>query len=676
MRLLGANVVVEPLLRLRLFGVVEGWSCTGVDVWPRGRKAQAILAYLALAAEDAVPRGRLIGLLWSPRWEEQARASLRQSLMELRRAVGLFDGRLVTIERNRVSLDRRFVWVDGLSIHASDPAFAPRLQPSVEPNRLLESLTGVDPKFDAWIDTARRQLADELAQGPRYQAMSHPAGEPNHGRIAIEVPVSAGVSRSVDKAAPCPSLPPVPAGPPDTTADPRAMGVSDRDASNHGLSASSAGTASMPAAATAPSSVHLPHESVSGTARRLAISVMPFIAIGRLDQDDYLPAALTQESVSALAKFRWLLVRLGHRGETEPCSYQLEGFVRRASSGYRISVRLVDPHAGGAVIWTHDEDTALEVLEAALRNVAERIIGQVDPHILAIETHKASRKLTQQCGAYECVLRATPLLYRFEVTAWHEALSLLGQAIARDPYYGRAYAFSALARVNGLAQGWTRISQIELQTIAAQAARAVECDPYDSMALAICAHICVFTQHSFERALTLFDTALRQNPNCGYSWAYSAVTFAYLGRIAEATTRLARARELLVYDPFGTFLEGFASVVAYFSGDWARTIELCSRQLIVRPSFTNNRKILIGALAHAGRHAEARRQHDQLKELEPGFDWPTHLESYPFGREADRVALAAALTCAGLLGPEPQAPSTHAEIIALGRPTMSKRRMP
>ena len=150
----------EALLRVRLFGAFGAWNQAGDDVLPRGRKAQAILAYLAAAGEPVVPRQRLTALLWSRRWEEQARASLRQSLMELRRAIGAIDATLLRIEKDRVSLDHSRVWLDGLvSLFGAVP--------STDPDRFLESLRGLDNAFDHWFEAerGRMQLAHHMVRG-------------------------------------------------------------------------------------------------------------------------------------------------------------------------------------------------------------------------------------------------------------------------------------------------------------------------------------------------------------------------------------------------------------------------------------------------------------------------------------------------------------------------------
>ena len=74
-------------MQIRLLGGFEVRLDGGPELAPKGRKAQALLA--ALALNPGVPRSRdhLISLLWSDRPEEQARGGLRQALAELRRAL-------------------------------------------------------------------------------------------------------------------------------------------------------------------------------------------------------------------------------------------------------------------------------------------------------------------------------------------------------------------------------------------------------------------------------------------------------------------------------------------------------------------------------------------------------------------------------------------------------------
>src|SRR5438094_7507290 len=75
-------------LEMRLFGPMEVW--VGGCPLPRlrTRKGLWLLALLALRGGREVDRGWLVGTLWPDDDEPNARHSLRQSLHDLRRALG------------------------------------------------------------------------------------------------------------------------------------------------------------------------------------------------------------------------------------------------------------------------------------------------------------------------------------------------------------------------------------------------------------------------------------------------------------------------------------------------------------------------------------------------------------------------------------------------------------
>ena len=74
------------LMYLQLLG---GFALTGADAKAGPvplRRGQALLAYLALKETRSETRETLLDLLWPDRFKEQAQASLRQVLFELRTA--------------------------------------------------------------------------------------------------------------------------------------------------------------------------------------------------------------------------------------------------------------------------------------------------------------------------------------------------------------------------------------------------------------------------------------------------------------------------------------------------------------------------------------------------------------------------------------------------------------
>src|SRR5689334_23280198 len=82
------------LVRIRLLGP-PSVEVAGRPIEKLSKKARALMAYLIQRDEAETARGGLAGLLWGDRSEDQARASLRQTLSEIRLA---FEGNLQPIE--------------------------------------------------------------------------------------------------------------------------------------------------------------------------------------------------------------------------------------------------------------------------------------------------------------------------------------------------------------------------------------------------------------------------------------------------------------------------------------------------------------------------------------------------------------------------------------------------
>ena len=97
-------------VELRLPGAFRAIDLrSGEDATPRGKKARALLAYVAMSDRHEITRERAACLLWSDRGAEQARDSLRQLLVELRSSI--FAG-LVVMDRERISVDPNKFFTD------------------------------------------------------------------------------------------------------------------------------------------------------------------------------------------------------------------------------------------------------------------------------------------------------------------------------------------------------------------------------------------------------------------------------------------------------------------------------------------------------------------------------------------------------------------------------------
>ena len=160
---------------LTLLGSLRLVGKAGDDWTPKPRKSRALLAIVALA-KGSVTRSRLTDLLWGDRGEDQAKASLRQALYELR---DLSSSGLMTVSRDAVAIGPKRLWTDVSEVEtASEPSALADTLEEVEwpPLRELDDIT---PELDEWVRNERVRLSTLLVQkGVEAAENATLAGEP------------------------------------------------------------------------------------------------------------------------------------------------------------------------------------------------------------------------------------------------------------------------------------------------------------------------------------------------------------------------------------------------------------------------------------------------------------------------------------------------------------------
>src|SRR6266540_587867 len=147
----------RPELRICVIGAFRVLAHDDQDLTPRGRKARALLALLALTPTRRRSRPALQDKLWSDRGSEQGAASLRQTLTEIRRVFGdryrdclVSDMRGIGLAQDRVTVDL-------------DTADLSELGRKVEPPLLLEDVDVADEEFEHWLRNQRTAFEQRIS---------------------------------------------------------------------------------------------------------------------------------------------------------------------------------------------------------------------------------------------------------------------------------------------------------------------------------------------------------------------------------------------------------------------------------------------------------------------------------------------------------------------------------
>jgi len=643
----------RPIVRIHLLGAMRATTYLGDDILPPGTRARAILGYLCLAAGEHVSRARLAGLLWDRVPDAAARTNLRQALHELTSAFAKFANELIVSGRDIVRLNVDACWVDALAVLALDPSTLGAPHGDLKAlcrGELLEGLDATSASFDRWLLGERTRVAErlqlllerELEQAgtkgsesrglkraladtrDRVQALRQIAQgrEARRKALAGQLPFQMEPSHQSERA------PSGDTGPDDDSAIPA---ITQR---------------------------HLVGAAPGPSRDRLRVGVLPFLAHGS-DREENLAFSLSQEIAAALARFRWFDViapislrpmpsahlldehQLRHAG----LNYAVDGTISGSGKYLQISVRLMDLAEYARPVWNESFVLARGELHRLNELVTTRIVAQIDPVILFIEGQPRRR---DRYGATGLLLLSIPLIFSMERKKYEEAGRLISRALELEPDNSMIAAWSAHWHCFYVGQGWAEDIKRTYAITEEHALRAIRLDPDNAEALGIYAHICSMVNKDFDSAIHYFDRSLRLNPSLAFSWAFSAMTYCYIGEPEAALERLERYRELAPSAPYFSFFENFFAIAYTFMGDYERAVLVGRRVVKANPSFVAAYKPLIASLGHLGRCDEARPYLDKLLLLEPGFTVEHFGEVYPFKKANDRKQYMRGLRLAGV----------------------------
>lgn len=163
------------VLRIALLGGFEVHSLAGELVNLPSRNARGLLAYLAMAAGRAQARDKLATLLWGGRSTDQARASLRQILSQLRRSLNTGDREVLRGDGDVVVLDPSAAAVDAVRFEELVSVGTPEALEEASKlyhGNFLEGFGPLADPFETWLMAERMRL-HELAVNGFAKLLAH-----------------------------------------------------------------------------------------------------------------------------------------------------------------------------------------------------------------------------------------------------------------------------------------------------------------------------------------------------------------------------------------------------------------------------------------------------------------------------------------------------------------------
>lgn len=603
------------------------------------KKAQALLAYLAMQGGRAVPREQLAELLWGSRGEEQARRSLRQCLMSVRAAVKGAN-QVLTAEGDGIALTPG----DALALDVT--AFE-RLSTSQSLDDLaaaqalyrgefLSGLAITSEPFAEWMLIERRRIAAAMSDVLYRLAAGHvqagateaampvaerlvafdPLREDGH-RLLMQLLAAMGRrSTALKQYARC------------VESLRRDLGVAPEPATIV-LADAIRGSRIEPAPKAAPA------KSMPALPEKPSIAVLPFANLSADSAQDYFAEGMVEDIALTLGRVPWLFViassaAAGFKGRDTDVRqigselgvrYVLRGSVRTGGESVRVVVQLIEA-SQGRHIWAERFESKRRGVFAIQDRVTNQVTAMIAPAVESVEIERAQHKSTDNLTAYDLYLQALQR-FRTDFAGNKAALRLLYRAIELDPSYSAAYGLAARCYHLQTVFGWARPSDPQMQEGFRLARIAAEIGQNDSEALWMAGHNLAQVAGEVEFGLALIDRSLALNPNSASAWVSSCFVRTFLLQTDTALDHFARARRLNPLDARHHIHWNAAARAFFAAGRLDEADAATDRTLVERPTYPPALRIKVVIAGLRGRAEDARPYLQRLLAVQPDFtvDW-------------------------------------------------------
>ena len=389
-------------VRILLFGEFTLAGPTSSPISLTNRRSRALLAVLSLDPDRPLTRDQITKLLWPGRFEAQAKASLRQCLLELGKIRVQIGCSLVTAKREHIKLIAANIRTDlddlkqALADRRYEDAISTLLEIGEKP--LLDQFNFGEP-FSLWLNSQRETITARLrasvldALNEIEKAGDNPLWSRLHAAWAAREPSAS------------------------------TLAVAD------------------------------------ATGGKTRIAVLPFQALGSPEQADYFADGMVDELITTLGQapqlrvagrtssfhFRASDLPSTRIAEALGVSHLIEGSVQRQRERVRIHVRLIGGDTGFE-IWGERFDGTLDDVFALQESVARAVTAAIGAALGISIKPPLARGMTHSKTAYDLYLQGRSLCAQvFGDGIMDKAIALFEQALVLDPDFAECWVMLAEA---------------------------------------------------------------------------------------------------------------------------------------------------------------------------------------------------------------------------------------
>jgi DNA-binding SARP family transcriptional activator len=657
--------------------LIDGFAFEGANdqvLAIANRKARGILAYLALARNASESRERIAGLLWSDRAEDQARASLRQCLKQLRDQCGKAGFEGLRAERQDIGLDTSRVVLD-LNI-ISDELEQGRVSDLLTDGhsvseRILYGYEALDASFDSWLHVIRQNWHDRVIDGLQT-IMRNAAGDGSETTRAADALVR--MDPTHEEAHRC-----LIRHYADSGNTPAALkqykllwdhldeefDMEPDDETMELIGEIKAGTYEPPGRAVVATAAKSAVSPVATARLTLpVIGIRNFVQAGPWRRERFLIDGFRRELVAALIRFReWIIVEQGQpqgafsssdeAGSAMATDYIVEGSYLEEGDSVHVVATLKDARQG-RYVWSERLDLTEETWFEAHRLIVRRVAISLNIYLSVDRMQRATTRFNVPSDVYSRWLLGQELSYRWRLEDEEQAEEIFRSIIDETPRYAPAY--SSLAQIinsrHHIYPGTFRSPEQHVEALEL-AKEAVKNDPLDSRTQLSLAWALAMNA-LYDKAILNYRLAGQLNENDPWTLVSSALGLAYCGESEEALDLTNQA--LAVGLDSSPLHLAYRSGVYFICGDYEACVDAASNS---DDAVGYVQAWKSAALAHLDRLDEAREQArgfmESTRKIWRGGDDPSDaeiarwlLQCFPIRDRSTWKRLRDGLTLAGV----------------------------
>jgi TolB-like protein/DNA-binding SARP family transcriptional activator len=477
-------------MRASLFGRFQMTAPDGSEIIISNKRARTILAILLLTPGEPIDRAHISKLLWPGRFEAQARASLRQCLLELSKLFESLDCDLIEATYSSIVLKASQIdtEIGGIETALAEGRHQEAIQmlTIIGAHDLLEQLH-FGEAFESWLVGQRKQIEQRL-------------------KVAVK--------NALD----------------------RLEGEGDRDT-----------RAVLLEAWHMRDPTFLAHPVLGRNEGKARIAVLPFRSLAVPDDQGFLADGMVDELITTLGQTRQLLVAgrtssfqfkdtdlsLPEIADLLHVTHLVEGSVQRRNADVHMNVRLIDGQTGFES-WAYSYNGTEDDIFSSREQVAQTITKELGAALKLDITAPDVRRMTSNKEAYGLYLQGRALTRRaIGDGVLDTAIKLLEQSLELEPEFAECWTALAEAHVYTAVYTPCLDKLGEAQRMAECAKKAIELSPKQGHAYAMLG-LYEWTKNNAVGALDLAFKAYQLEPENPAVVIRLGSFLLYCGRTAEA----------------------------------------------------------------------------------------------------------------------------------------------